>query len=282
MRLWLIIGAFSTVCLTACSLILAPRQGDGLDGFVIGDPDEDEVEAGPDGDTDIDADADADADSDADDDFDKDNDRDSRRDADRDEDRPDGDREVDHALDGGDDSDPPPIRDAECIPRCGTRRCGDNGCGGRCPPGCDPDEVCDEGVCRCVRNCGGRECGSDGCEGFCPPGCDIGELCDETSGTCGRDCTFNSRWGAACGGTMSCDDGSVCQTVRGLAAFGAVCSPPCGIDSDCLDIAPGDERCGNSFPGGPANCFVICEDDLDCVCGMTCRRSSGGVNLCYP
>ena len=240
------------------------------DGFAIGDPDE-AGEAGTDGDSDTDVDSDTDSDSDTD------------RDADIHWDRylddgRDGDRDVDQETDADETDD----ADQVCVPRCDGRECGNDGCRGLCPPGCDPHEVCDdEGRCQCVRNCGGRECGTDGCGGFCPPGCDIGELCDTEDGTCARDCTRNSRWGAACGGTTNCDDGSPCVSVRGLAAYGSICSPICDTDSDCYDISPGVEMCGTSLMG-PPNCIVICAEDSDCPCGMSCRRASGGTDLCYP
>lgn len=267
MRPPLIIAALSVCCLTACSLILAPLESDGLDVFLIGDPDE-AAEVGPDGDLDGDADRDGETDASRDFEPDLDHDLDVIEDA-------------DGALDANDDSDLVVGPDADCRARCGMRECGPDGCGGTCPPGCAASEVCDEGVCVCVRNCGGRECGPDGCSGFCPPGCGIGEICEELTGTCERDCTHNSRWGAACSGTTICTDGSGCVTARGLASYGSICSPTCDEDTDCLDIARGAERCGISM-GGPPNCFVVCEDSGDCVCGMTCRAAAGGLNLCYP
>jgi hypothetical protein len=39
-------------------------------------------------------------------------------------------------------------------------------------------------TCNCVPQCGGRECGFDGCEASCPPGCGDGEVCDDGSGQC--------------------------------------------------------------------------------------------------
>jgi hypothetical protein len=39
-------------------------------------------------------------------------------------------------------------------------------------------------TCTCVPQCGGRECGFDGCDSTCAPGCNEGEVCDDASGTC--------------------------------------------------------------------------------------------------
>jgi len=56
-----------------------------------------------------------------------------------------------------------------CVPSCGERQCGDNGCGGtcgECPWGrtCAPDGRC---LPRCRPACEDRECGDDGCGGSC-------------------------------------------------------------------------------------------------------------------
>lgn len=38
--------------------------------------------------------------------------------------------------------------------------------------------------CVCVPQCGGRVCGPDGCGGQCAPGCGEGEFCDQDAGVC--------------------------------------------------------------------------------------------------
>ena len=65
------------------------------------------------------------------------------------------------------------------------------GLGEPCYPNdtCDNPYVCDDGVCvepPCAPVCGGRECGDDGCGGECPPGCEDGWSCDVT-GLCIED-----------------------------------------------------------------------------------------------
>jgi hypothetical protein len=47
-----------------------------------------------------------------------------------------------------------------CVPSCDGRACGDDGCGGTCPPGCDPGYACgDDGRCICT----GTPCGMACC-----------------------------------------------------------------------------------------------------------------------
>src|SRR5688572_24047122 len=57
-----------------------------------------------------------------------------------------------------------------CLPSCGTRVCGDDGCGGSCGT-CRGTLVCNtrEGRCSntCTPDCSGRTCGDDGCGGSC-------------------------------------------------------------------------------------------------------------------
>jgi hypothetical protein len=67
---------------------------------------------------------------------------------------------------------------SDCTPACGGRECGDDGCGGLCGT-CGPDEACAAGVCvGCTPDCDGRECGDDGCDGTCGP-CAAGESCQD-------------------------------------------------------------------------------------------------------
>ena len=57
-----------------------------------------------------------------------------------------------------------------------------------CDPGeelCPIGYECRNEECVCIPQCGFRECGDDGCGGECPPGCPDGETCYEATGTCG-------------------------------------------------------------------------------------------------
>jgi len=54
-----------------------------------------------------------------------------------------------------------------CFPDCGSKVCGDDGCGGSCGV-CDDGFVCNEGTCgECIPQCNGKECGENGCGGSC-------------------------------------------------------------------------------------------------------------------
>lgn len=57
-----------------------------------------------------------------------------------------------------------------------------------CDPGedlCPIGHECQDAQCVCIPQCDFRECGDDGCGGECPPGCGDTETCYETTGTCG-------------------------------------------------------------------------------------------------
>ncbi|MEZ4265533.1 MAG: hypothetical protein R3F39_04080 [Myxococcota bacterium] len=65
-----------------------------------------------------------------------------------------------------------------CVPACGGKTCGQDGCGHDCGT-CQPAEICTAGNCvLCVVDCAGAECGDDGCGGVCGT-CAPGESCHE-------------------------------------------------------------------------------------------------------
>ena len=102
--------------------------------------------------------------------------------------------------------DPGPEADA-CVPACGLRVCGDNGCGGSCGT-CEPGKTCVDGLCACIPQdhkacCEKAVCWFDGCGvqgekvADCPNGCKdgvcegckpdcIGKVCGDDG--CGKDC----------------------------------------------------------------------------------------------
>lgn len=53
----------------------------------------------------------------------------------------------------------------------------------QCECGCNAAGT-DCATCGCEPDCTDRRCGSDGCGGSCPPGCDAGETCNEATGQC--------------------------------------------------------------------------------------------------
>jgi len=106
-----------------------------------------------------------------------------------------------------------------CVPSCGGRQCGDDGCGGSCgtcPAGyvCNASGLCEVGT--CVPSCAGKQCGSDGCGGTC--------------GTCPADQTCVD---GACtgGGGCGADPSATC-----LNACGGAGSGDCWCDDSCKDF----------------------------------------------
>ena len=120
----------------------------------------------------------------------------------------------------------------ECIPACGNKECGDDGCGGICGS-CDYG-TCQNGICECTTNCAGKECGSDGCGGTC--------------GSCGNQvCAWNGKCYASCTpGVVEFSD-----TVQKLNSMQMGAD---GMDGEALDV-----------DGNPATCtpFGKCENGND-------------------
>jgi hypothetical protein len=58
--------------------------------------------------------------------------------------------------------------EATPVSACGTKTCGDDGCGGSCGT-CSNGTTCESGTCvgACVPSCEGKPCGDDGCGGSC-------------------------------------------------------------------------------------------------------------------
>ncbi|MEC9070826.1 MAG: hypothetical protein VX938_00545, partial [Myxococcota bacterium] len=143
---------------------------------------------------------------------------------------------------------------APCVPDCGDRVCGDDGCEGSCGDcmGCGGPEpsLCQEGVCLqvCCPSCDGLACGSDGCGGSCGAceGCDGPDeaLCQD--GSCVEACCGTCE-GKTCG-----DDG--CGVSCGECASGDVCdSGTCVCVPDCSTNLCGADGCGGSC-GTPDLC----------------------------
>ncbi len=126
---------------------------------------------------------------------------------------------------------------APCEPSCEGKECGDDGCGGQCPPGCDATETCVNGHCEpvCEPSCEGKECGDDGCGGQCLPGCEAGETCVDGQ-CCAPNCQGKECGDDGCGGSCgTCPAGEVCST-QGI----------CECKPDCTGKVCGDDGCGGS------------------------------------
>jgi hypothetical protein len=167
-----------------------------------------------------------------------------------------------------------------CTASCAGKTCGDDGCGGTCPPGCGSNYTCQSGSCvcgtvtcnsaccsagqSCFQNacctsaCSGKTCGDDSCGGTCPPGCGTGFTC--SSGTC------------SCG-TVTC--GSACCAAGQACYQNACCSPACGGKS-C-----GADGCGGTCPPGCGTNFTCSSGTCTCgtvTCGAACCAAG---QVCY-
>jgi len=165
-------------------------------------------------------------------------------------------------------------RGCMCVPDCGSRECGDNGCGGSCGD-CEETRICEDGTCRCrpkaqvlcdgdmlywYDGCGGRgdkiaDCphGCDGssCQG-CPPAC-VGKECgpDGCGGTCGT-CT---KGVCLSQGVCGCRDGWECGPAE--ICHEAACGPAYGrayritiYEAEISDKKPGTDEDWDPFWDG--------------------------------
>ena len=158
-----------------------------------------------------------------------------------------------------------------CQPKCDSKKCGDNGCGGSCGT-CDPGHSCDPaGQCipGCQPSCEGKVCGDNGCGGSCGT-CPGGDTCN-TAGQCEPGCVPNCTGKVCgdngCGGTCgTCTGGDTCNTAGQCAPVGG-----CGSVSyeGCCDGAT----------------LKYCDSNqiktLDCAANPNCGwSSSAGVYDC--
>lgn len=176
-----------------------------------------------------------------------------------------------------------------CVPHCGGRSCGDDGCGGSCGP-CGFGRACtDAGVCSpCARDCDGRACGPDGCGGTCGH-CFSGSCTAE--GRCAEGACTSACSGRDCG-----DGGTVlgvpclCGTCRGdqtCAAGHCGCGPcPSGTfcyqlsccRPDCTGRVCGTDGCGGSC--GDCRSGLSCNAAGRCVCIPRCAGRECGSDGC--
>lgn len=154
-----------------------------------------------------------------------------------------------------------------CIPQCGAKTCGDNGCGGSCGA-CPAGHWCDGTNCTsgCTPNCAGKTCGSDGCGGSCG-NCHAGQKCDGISCVlaCTPNCVGKSCGDDGCGGSCgSCPSGMRCA--GGACSYLQAECESCTLDVDC---ASGRCRQYADYPGLGAFCVLNgnCTADAQCPSG---------------
>ncbi|MBM4355401.1 MAG: hypothetical protein FJ109_16715, partial [Deltaproteobacteria bacterium] len=195
-----------------------------------------------------------------------------------------------------------------CVPKCGDKECGPDGCGGECGqcPAAAPE--CKGGYCTvpCSPDCEGKECGPDGCGGECgkcpaaapycvDSACSVDCTPDCEGKQCGPDgCGGSCGW---CGAQELCSDGlCVCQPDCAAKECGSdECGGSCGLcpaekpfcdghfctddcQPDCAGKECGDDGCG----GGCGECTTPQEkcQEGQCVCVPICGQKECGDDGC--
>jgi hypothetical protein len=181
-----------------------------------------------------------------------------------------------------------PSKPAQCVPQCGVRCEGDDGCGGECDctpvdecgDRCAPHERCVGAQCVCQPSCGkGNQCGPDGCGGMCPCSDDLvqnalgdwvpRDECDDTCSAAGWTCGV--LCGEPCGG---CQDGAACSLGQcGCVPHcdGTSCNDGCGGTCDC---APGLVCNPSDACVKPEDCDATCGSE-QAGCGTVCGQECG-------
>lgn len=158
-----------------------------------------------------------------------------------------------------------------CVPQCGDRECGTDGCGGSCGT-CKEGTSCVDGTCRvdCAPDCDGRQCGSDGCGSTCGV-CRENFVC--VSGACvsESDCQPMDHLDCAGGNLFWFDS---CNRPGEMAMD---CPDGC-VDGDCLSPQDPEDAVGEGeaylgldpsqdpvelSAGSKANCTQQGKSDLD-------------------
>jgi len=159
-----------------------------------------------------------------------------------------------------------------CVPVCGAKVCGDDGCGGSCGS-CGADETCQGGQCACVPSCDGKSCGGDGCGGSCGS-CGDSEQCQSGQCVCEPQC-----------GDAECGPDPVCGEPCGLCEAGHACAEGvCACEPDCSNVECGaDPVCGQGC--GLCDAGLLCNGSGECVdpgsCAPDCdSRECGADPVC--
>ncbi len=165
-----------------------------------------------------------------------------------------------------------------CIPDCGMKQCGNDGCGGSCGT-CMSDEICKDGDC-CFPDCSEKVCGSDGCGGtcgFCPP--------DEQQECSGGKCV--PAFGCATTSSPGCEGckclDCVCESYPSCcssawdAGCAFACEQLCGGCEPCVADCAG-KACGSDGCGGSCG---DCGAGFSCVAGGCCQQECEGID-CGP
>jgi hypothetical protein len=156
-----------------------------------------------------------------------------------------------------------------CLPQCGGKVCGDDGCGlscGTCP---GDQDACVDGACVCQPSCDGKVCGGDGCGGGCGDCLGEQDACEDGQCVCQPSCDGKACGDDGCGG----EDCGICEGPQDACIeHQCVCQPMCD------GMVCGDDGCGGSCGEcpGPQD---ACEAGA-CVCQPTCEGKQCGDDGC--
>jgi len=191
---------------------------------------------------------------------------------------------------------------SSCIPNCGGKQCGDDGCGGSCGT-CAAGQFCYQGKCQAQDPCGNLTY-QGVCEGNTLKWCQDNKpmsfdctllgptfICAFENDQVGNNCIEKSACTPSCNGKECGDDG--CGGTCGKCADGFTCQAgKCSQDPctpSCTNKECGDNGCGGSCgscPGGwfcenghcNTSCVPACADKQcgDDGCGGKCGTCAAG------
>jgi hypothetical protein len=142
-----------------------------------------------------------------------------------------------------------------CLPSCGGKSCGPDGCGGECGT-CSSNQVCQTGQCVCVPSCSGKQCGSDGCGGVCGT-CQTGTSCSNGQCVCAKQCSGKTCGPDGCGGTCgTCSATQYCYNQ-------SICI---SCTTECLPST-------STTAGSSQNCYAWHQANSCTYCNSTCGLS---------
>jgi len=168
-----------------------------------------------------------------------------------------------------------------CVPDCGGKNCGSDGCGGVCGYCFDPfNPECIDGVCSacqpsCVDDPTVQACGDDGCGGSCGE-CLLGSYCFD--GICGQ-----PQPSASCVGNCNSVAPAGCSCAAGCHEAGTCCIDVdyvCGCLPNCAGKACGDDGCGGIC--GVCEGGETCDGDGQCVGSLCGPEACSGNGVCLP
>lgn len=176
-----------------------------------------------------------------------------------------------------------------CLPACGGKQCGTDGCGGVCGT-CPSGYACQSNSCVCEPNCSGKQCGSNGCGGSCGT-CSSGSSCVSGQCQCTPNCAGKQCGSNGCGGSCgACGSGTSCNAQGQCTAPGG-CTPP----AQCSSSAPSSGTAQYCLPLDAYTACVHCSASCglpqygyQCTSGggppglSGCVHKTGGGTHCCP